>query len=289
MITATGAAVVTFDPTSIGTFEELQKIILQLKTGSRGAKVLSALWTPWRQPVPSLPIDKFITTLARRKRKPRLRSPDDLRSQRFGECPYAMARLGVAKAIEAATLNNSFEGLRTFTTSKLKDLKRELPALDLGLLNASNHIGAISASQVCYHELDLGNLLILQDRLLAALIAIRDSMPQIEALHLERSQHRGNLWRQRFVGSLFRIWWALTGNDPSSSSTPFLEFVEACWSSLSSNSLPEVSWESAIDSSLGRGSKSTTWWRETPPLVTVVASDSAALDAWSAGEPPGDF
>jgi hypothetical protein len=281
---------VTFDPTSIAAFEELQKIILQLETGSRGAKVLSALWTPWTQPVPSLPIDKFITTLSRRKRKPRLRSPDDLRSQRFGECPYAMARLGVATAIERATINNSLEDLRTFTTSKLKDLKRELPALDSGLLNASNHISAIGASQERYHELlDFGNLLILQDRLLAALIAIRDSMPQIEALHLERSQHRGNLWRQTFVGSLFRIWWTLTGNDPSSSSTPFLEFVEACWSSLSSNSLPEVSWESAIDSALGRGSKNTTWWRETPPLVTVVASDSAALDAWSAGVPPRNF
>jgi hypothetical protein len=281
---------VTFDPTSIGSFEELQKIILHLETDHRSAELLSAFWTPWRQPVPALPIDTFVTSLIRRKRKPRLRSPDDLRSHPFGECPYAMARIGVANALATATINDDLEGLRSITTSKLKILKGELPALELGLLSASNHISAIGACQERYDELPhFRKLLDLQDRLLATFLAIRESMPQIEALHLERSQHRGNLWRQMFVGSLFFLWWTLTDSDPSSSSAPFLDFLEACWSSLSLESLAEVSWESAIDSVLKRGSGSTAWWRVTFRPLRWRNTNSTAFDAWAAGEPPGDF
>jgi hypothetical protein len=98
---------VTFDPTNLATFEELQRIILRLELDPH-AKVLPAHWTPWRQPVPALPIDEFITTLAGRKRKPRVRSPDELGCYRLGECPYAMARAGVAKAINFATLRADF-------------------------------------------------------------------------------------------------------------------------------------------------------------------------------------
>ncbi len=206
----------TFDPTNLTTFEELQKIILRLEL-SPSAKALPAHWTPWSQPVPALPIDEFVTALARRKRKPLVRSPDELGCYRLGECPYAIARAGVAEAIKLATINDELNDFKAVTTSKLKDLKTELPALKLGLLSAINHIGSIGSSQECYQELDFSKLSILQDRLLAALVTIRDSMPQIKALHLERSQHRGNLWRQSFVGSLFFTWWTLTNSDPSSS------------------------------------------------------------------------
>jgi hypothetical protein len=280
---------VPFDPTKLTTFEELEKVILRLEL-SPYATALPAHWTPWRQPVPALPIDEFITTLAGRKRKPLVRSPDKLGCYRLGECPYAVARAGVATAIQFATLSDHLEDLRAFTTSKLKDLKTELPALEVGLISAIDHIRSIGSSQDLCQELDFSQLPILADRLIAALFAIRALMPQIKALHLQRSQHRGNLWRQSFVGSLFFTWWALTESDPSSSSAPFLEFVEACWSSLSPNTLPEVSWESAIDSSLRRDPKRTTWWRETRPPVTVVAeSNSAALEAWSRGKLPQDF
>ena len=273
----------TFDPTNLGTFEELQQIIFRLELDPH-AKVLPAHWTPWRQPVPALPIDKFITALAGRKRKPRLRSPDYLRCHRLGECPYAMARWGVAKAINVATLNDSVEDLNAFTTSKLKELKTELPVLELGLLSAINHISAIGSAQERFHELDFSELRILQDHLIGTLITIRDSMPQIQALHLERSQYRGNLWRQSFVGSLFYTWWNLTNSDPSSSSAPFLEFVERSWSSLSPNDLPEVSWESAIKSCLGRDPERS-WWREAPPPAGIGSpSNSEELDLCATGK-----
>jgi len=254
--------VTVLDPTNIATFEELQKIVLRLAPGR--ARTLPAHWTPGRQPVPALPIDEFITSFAERKRRPRLRSPHDLRCHRLGACPYAMARSGVAEAVEVAAMNGAAEDIKAFTTSKLKDLKNELPLLEPGLLSAFNHVRAIGSAQKRFQELDFSHLLNLEDRLIAVYLAIRDSMPQIEALHLERSQNRGNLWRQSFVGSLFSTWWSLTNSDPSSSSAPFLEFVSACWSSLSPDGLPEISWESAINSSLRRDSNSS--WRREPSL-----------------------
>jgi hypothetical protein len=249
----------SFDPTN-ATSAELETITSRLALSPK-AKVLPAHWTPWRRPVPPLPIDEYIAILAARKRKPLVRSPDVLSRFRLGKCPYAVARSGVAQAISFATFKQDIESLRALTTSKLRDLKTELPALESALLSAIKHITSIGSSQELHEELDFGNLLILQNALLAALVTVEHLMPEIRALHLERSRHRGNLWRQSFVGSLFYTWWILTDSDPSSSSAPFLEFVEACWSSLSPNNLPEVSWESAVDSALGRGSKRASWWR----------------------------
>jgi hypothetical protein len=276
---------VTLDPTNLSKYEELGEIVARLGIDGR-AQVLPAHWAPWRRPVPALPIDEFITTFADRTRKPRLRSPAELTYYRLGECPYAMARSGVSRAIEFATLKNNFiEAQRTFTTSKLKDLKGDLPTLEKELFKVISHIGAIGDSQEQYAELDWRAFRTLQDHLLATVMTIQASMAKIESLHLERSQHRGNLWRQAFVGSLFHSWWALASSDPSSSSAPFLEFVQACWLSLSPGDLPEVSWESAIDSCLSKDSER--WWCDSSPDVVVwhSAASSDALDFWAEDEP----
>jgi hypothetical protein len=240
---------VTLDPTNLSKYEEVNEIVARLGIKGR-AQVLPAHWTPWRRPVPALPIDEFITSFADRTRKPRLRSPAELANYRLGECPYAIARSGVSQAIEFATLKHHVEVERTFTTSKLKDLKEDLPSLKKELLRVISHISAIGESQEQYDELDWREFRNLHDRLFATLMTIQASFPKIESLHLERSQNRGILWRQEFVGSLFQSWWTLAGSDPSSSSAPFLEFVQACWLSLSPGDLPEVPWESAIDTCL---------------------------------------
>jgi hypothetical protein len=277
---------VTFDPTNLA-FEELQKIIFRLELGPH-AKLLPAHWTPWKQPVPALPIDEFITNLAGRKRKPLIRSSDELGRDRLGECPYAIARAGVAKAIWFATVNDELQDLKAYTTSKLGDLKTELPALESKLLSAISHINSIGRSQELYQEFDGGKLSILGERLFATLYTIRETLPWIESHHLERSQHRGNLWRQAFVGSLFYTWWNLTNSDPSSSSGPFLEFVEKSWLSLSPNDLPEASWDSAIKTCLRRDPERS-WWRETPPSTVMHESGSEDLDAWVAGKSSQDL
>jgi hypothetical protein len=271
---------VALDPTNLSKYEELDEIIARLGIDGR-AQELPAHWAPWRRPVPALPIDDFIATFADRTRKPRLRSPAELTCYRLGECPYAMARSGVSMAIEFATLKKDFiEAQRTFTTSKLKDLKGDLPALEKELLKVISHISAIGYSQEQYAELDWKAFRTLQDHFLATVITIQASMPKIESLHLERSQYRGNLWRQAFVGSLFHSWWALASSDPSSNSAPFLDFVQACWLSLSPDDLPEVSWESAIDSCLRKDSEK--WWRDPSHTAVVWCSptSSDALDLW---------
>jgi hypothetical protein len=266
-------------------FEDLHRVFLRLELSPR-AKTLPTHWRPWSQPIPALPIDEFITTLAGRKRKPRLRLPNDLKRSRLGECPYAMARAGIAQAISVAMTNDHLEDFKAFTTGKLKDLKTELPPIESELLSLINHISSIHTSQDTYQELDCSKLSILHDRLLAALLTIRETLPWIEALHLERSRYRGNLWRQSFVGSLFYTWWTLTNSDPSSSSAPFLEFVEMSWSSLSPDDLPEVNWESAIKSCLGRDPERS-WWREAPPPEGNWFEE--ALDAWATGKPFPDL
>jgi hypothetical protein len=288
-ITTHGGAKVTFDPTDIATFEELQKIILRLELDGRD-EMLPAYWKPWTQPVPALPIDEFVTTLAGRNRKPRLLTPDDLRRHRLGACPYAMARSGVAAAIEFATVKDDLEDLKAYTTFKLGGLKTELPALESKLRSAISHISSIGKSQEFFHEFDNGALNILADRLILALVSIRETLPWIESHHLERSQHRGNLWRQAFVGSLFNTWWTLTNSDPSPSSGPFLEFIEKSWLSLSPEDLPEVSsWESPIRTCL-RSDPERSWRREAPRSpVMHEPSGSEVLDAWVAGDSSQDL
>jgi hypothetical protein len=249
--------VTVFDPTIIATFEELQQINSRLAPGSQ-AKTLPADWTPGKQPVPALPIDEFITNFAERTRKPRLRLPEDLKRHRLGECPYAMARAGLAFAVREATVSRELEELRSISTGKLKEL-RKLSPLRSQLLAAAGIIAAISSCQEQFEELGINrDLNRLRDRLLAAAFEIERSAPAIRGAFLERSQNRGHLWRIWFVSSLFGTWWRLTGSDPSIND-PFLKFLNAAWESLWPDADPPP-WESAIRSALRDDAGG--YWRE---------------------------
>jgi hypothetical protein len=274
---------VPLNPTNISTHEELDKIVARLEIDGHD-RTLPANWIPRKRPVRSLPIDNFITSFVERTRKPRLRSPVELTCYPLGECPYAMARSGVSRAIKFAFLkNNFFEVPRAFTTAKLKDLKKGLPSLERTLFKVASYISAIAVSQEQFEEFsenDWRPFRTLEYHLLAAAMSIQAAMPQIRSLHLERSQFRGIVWRHAFVSSLFGSWWLLTGSDPSSRSAPFLEFVQACWLSLSPDEdLPDLGWEGAIATCLKNASEK--WWCDmSPDEVLHSQASSEALDRW---------
>jgi hypothetical protein len=258
--------VTVLDPMNLSSYGEFEQINSRLEPGLN-SKALPARWAKNKKPKPDLAIDRLVLILSNRQRKPKLRSSKDLQIYRLGECPYAMARSGLALALFNASFRSDLEGLRRISTGKLKKLKTELPPISSSLKAAAKIIGAIWGMQERYQEFEL-DLRSLHDRMLAAVLEIDRAVPLIKDSFLNRSTYRGNLWRIWFVISLSGTWWRLTGSDPSASATGlFLKFVNAAWESLSPVDLPEVNWESAIKTAIRNGNKS---WRDDPGHVVMT-------------------
>lgn len=252
-----------FDPMNLKTFQEFKQVNSRLAPGYL-ASTLPAEWVTWKLPRSALPIDNFIKNFLIRERKPKLRSAHDLCSFHLGGCPYAMARAGVAFALFSATYRNDLEELRKTTTYNLKTLKDEFASLKPALLSAVKTVSDIFGAQMRFQELEL-DLRPLQDRMLATVFEIDRIAPAITNSFMERSQYRGDLWKINFVRSMFGTWWRLTGCDPAySPSSPFLDFVKAAWQSLAPDDLPDLKWESAIETARRDRDKS---WRDDPGVI----------------------
>jgi hypothetical protein len=234
-----------FDPFDL----ELVEINKRLAPGFAAGK-LPAGWLPWQEPRPTLPIDRFISSLIERNRSPKLRPPSDLQeSDGLGDCPYAAARAGVAQAARHAHVETFAKEHRTASNIALKGFSEIAPKVQTLLSEMVEQLGTILEAQEQVFEPELADLPLLRDKdqLLNAIFAVRALEKPFADVHSRRSQNEGNVWRIHFVTSLFGTWWRLTGCDPSPSpSGLFVEFLDVAWYSFAGDDPPAINWERSI-------------------------------------------
>jgi hypothetical protein len=168
--------VTVIDTTNLS-YETFKHINSRLAPGA-WAKTLPAGWTAGKMPVHALPLDDFISGLLIRTRKPKLRPLNELGHFRFGECPYAVARSGVAYAVFFAAYRTEQQAARKFSIPALRKLKNEIPELRAGILTSGGVLNVILAAESEEYEPVLNEALSdLQGKLFEALRAI-DPPPQ---------------------------------------------------------------------------------------------------------------
>jgi hypothetical protein len=215
---------------------------------------LPADWKPWNQPRGSLPIDKFISELIDRCRAPKLRPAKELlRHHHLGLCPYAVARAETARAALNALLCVDTDKHRANATTEIMQAAKELPVLRSQIAAMVNRFMLIIEAQEYAFEPALEDVPLVQqaENLSVLFSELQGLEGPLTRLYVRRSQNSGNLWRMGFVGSLFSAWWKLTGRDPSTTK-PFTQFLDAAWQTITEGKLPDLAWESAIETARSR-------------------------------------
>lgn len=249
---------------------------------------------PWKQPSSPLPVDRFVTELRKRTRAPKLRSPEDLSKLSELACPYAIARDGILWAATHATIRLHQNGLRPSVTAAMEQFSKDVGD---GIAVIQKLYGALSTIyQAQEHAFDPAvdelseTPLRDADYLLATHSMLQRLEEPLHRLYVQRSQRVGNIWRIEFAKSLFRVWWLLTGEDPTPQGQ-FVEFVDDAYQSLA-DSLPEMSWESAINTALKHaklehGDDARPWMADTLNYPTQRQSSRYLFDAYADGDMDG--
>lgn len=279
-------------------FEEAAALLLPMR-GGVGSPAIPP-WKPWTRPPERKAIDDEVARQIERRdqraRAPHMRARAELDALRI-RCPYAYARLAVARAAGDGThdrLTNEAAKpapLGTGWAAQLKDYAAE--ATDLAnrlsaLLESvpSSDLASSPHPAGARRSLDDDNaqrdqIYRAHDRVDAARDALKvlAEAARAQGEQLVPSHATGDLWRQAFVMRVGIAWRTLTGCDPSPSSDHFARFVAAGFNSLGPG-LPTdaTEWRHPIGTACARMAKRPEWdrWdreeRETLPPGTIVAT-----------------
>lgn len=242
---------------------------------------------PWKQPSSPLPVDRFVSEMRKQSRSPKIRSPAELAEVDELACPYAIARDGVRWAATYATIKLHQDEVRASATAAMVKFSENVGEGIAVLQNLYGTLSTIVEAQEHAYDPAVDALSSLRgaNYLLAAHSTLQRLQRPIQELYVQRLQTAGNIWRIEFTTSLFRVWWVLTGSDPTPSGR-FIEFVEAAYQSLGDN-VPELKWESAIKTAKKNvkreyGADVQPWHLEHASAATPRISSRQLLDAYAA-------